>query len=88
MFNLPHMYKGGEQRGSLAFKLELATDLIGIFSSRKRSGRPSSSTQHEQHERLHPCIGHWSQHVLNKSDCVVCAAAIMKQTFAKGRQQT
>ena len=38
--------------------VELATDMIGTFSSRKRSGRPSSSTQHEQHERLNSSFGH------------------------------
>ena len=57
-----HVQRGRAKRDLLAFKLELATDLIGTFSSRKRSGRPSSAL-HEQHERLNHSFGHWPQHV-------------------------
>ena len=39
----------------LQFRLELAHELVGGFSSRKVAGRPRSM----EHERLNSSLGHW-----------------------------
>ena len=72
-----HSMKGRAKMDFLKFRLEVATDLVGSFSSRKRPGRRVSSS-HDQHERLNPSLGHWPAYVESKSDCVVYAARITK----------
>ena len=67
-----HASKGRKKRDLLSFRLELTTDLISSFSSRKRPGRPMSIL-HGMHDRLNPTLGHYPEHIQKKIDCVVCA---------------
>ena len=79
-----HARKERRKRDVLQFKLELAQELIGGFSSRKNPGRPRSMEQ----ERLKTSLGHWPIHVENKLDCVVCAKKKTAILLRKSTQVT
>ena len=78
-----HARKGRRKRDVLQFRLELAQELIGGFSSRKNPGQPRSMEQ----EHLKTSLGHWPIHVENKLDCVVCAAIIKKKQLSRSGNQ-
>ena len=77
-----HARSGRAKRDMLEFRLELANELIGSFTSRKRPGRRLSS-EHSQFGRLNRTLGHWPVYVKRKSDCVVCAARIVKNKLPR-----
>ena len=70
------------KRDMLKFCLELANELIGSFTSRKCPGRHLSS-EHSQLGRLNWALGHWPVYVKRKSDCVGCAARIIKNKLPR-----
>ena len=66
-----HQCKGRSKVDFLTFRMEVATQLIGGFCSRKRACYSRSS---EYTDRLNVQLGHWPTKVVNKRDCVVCLA--------------
>lgn len=77
-----HARLGRAKRDILEFRLELANELIGSFSSRKRPGRQLSS-EHAQMGRMNWTLGHWPEPVERKSDCVVCAGIIVRKKLPR-----
>ena len=65
-----HRSRGRSKRDLLSFRIELATDLIGGFSCRKRAGRPQSIGA----AQLNMSLGHFPQVSDKRRDCVVCCA--------------
>jgi len=62
----------------LSFKLELAKQLIGSFSTRCHSaGRPRSA-EHLQLDKLNANLGHWPKHADRKGNSV-CSAIMTKK---------
>lgn len=57
---LEHALRGRKKRDFLTFRLQLAEELIGGFSSRKRVGRRPSG-EHQNLRRLTVDLGHWPQ---------------------------
>ncbi len=53
----------------LSFRLELAKQLIGSFSTRCRSAGRPQSVEHLQLDRLNVNLGHWPKH--RKGNCAV-----------------
>ena len=82
---LQHSLCGRNKRDYLAFRLQLAEELIGGFTSRKRAGRPRSG-DHLDCQRLTPDIGHWPQYCEKIRDCVVCSKK--KAKFGSPRHET
>ena len=81
-----HAQKGRAKRDILHFRLELARQLIGNFSSRSRLGRPRSDT-HAQLLRLQNHHQHWPIHVNRKNNCVVCAGKVNRRKLpSRGNQ--
>ena len=58
------------KRDFLSFRLDVAKNLIGTFSSRKATSRGSSGDYTEL-ERLNPQLGHWPTTSKRKLECVV-----------------
>ena len=81
--NVEHTQRGRKKRDVLQFRLELASELIGGFSSRKSPGRSCST----ELERLNGSLGHWPVHVKNKLDCVVCSAIICKKHLPRSKNR-
>lgn len=79
-----HTTMGSGKRDYLAFRLELARELVGTFSSQKRAGRPRSA-EHNQVERLKPDMGHWPRQAKKPRRCVVCLAIGKKSGVSKRR---
>ena len=59
------------RRDYLTFRLVLATELIGTFTSRKRLGRPRSD-EHAERTRLNHNLDHYPRTVAKTKRCVVC----------------
>ena len=74
-----HKQRGRKKRNMLSFRLELAKELVGSFSSRQRVGGRPRSSEHELLDRLNPNLGHWPMHVSRKGNCTVCLAMKRKQ---------
>ena len=74
-----HQQRGRKKRDILSFRLDLAKQLIGSFSSRLRVGGRPRSAEHVLLDRLNSNLGHWPKHVCKKGNCVVCLALIRKQ---------
>ncbi len=70
-----------KKRDMLSFRIELATQLIGSFSSRQRAGGRPHSSEHVQLDRLNPSLGHWPMQMSNKGRCVVCLDLISKKSL-------
>ena len=70
---LEHALRGRRKRDFLTFRLQLAEELIGGFSSRKRAGRRASG-EHQNLQRLKVDLGHWPQQSAKSRSCVVCNA--------------
>lgn len=68
-----HLARGHRKRDFLAFRLELAKELVGCYCSRQRLGRPRS-VGHECLKRLNISLGHWSKPIKKARRCVVCIA--------------
>ena len=68
---LEHALRGRSKRDYLKFRIELATQLIGGFSSHKRRGRRQSDESMQQ-ERLNLSLGHFPVQASKKLDCIVC----------------
>ena len=66
-----HARVGRQKRDMMKFRLELASQLIGGFSSRSRRGRPRSG-EHSQLARLQPSHRHWPVHCTRKNNCSLC----------------
>ncbi len=73
-----HQQRGRKKRDMLSFRLELAKELIGSFSSRHRSGGQPRSVEHILLDRLNSNLGHWPVHD-KKGNCVVCLAIIQRK---------
>ncbi len=65
-----------KKREMLSFRLELAKQLIGRFSTRCRSAGSPRSVEHLQLDRLNVNLGHWLKHADRKGNCAVCSAII------------
>ena len=59
------------RRDYLTFRLVLASELIGTFTSRKRLGRPRSD-EHAERTRLKHNLDHYPRTVAQTKRCVVC----------------
>ena len=59
------------RRDYLTFRLVLASELIGTFTSRKRLGRPRSD-EHAKRTRLNHNLDHYPRTVAKTKCCVVC----------------
>ena len=59
------------RRDYLTFRLVLASELIGTFTSRKRLGRPRSD-EHAKRTRLNNNLDHYPRTVAKTKRCVVC----------------
>ncbi len=77
-----HQQRGRKKRDMLSFRLELAKELIGSFSSRHRSSGRPRSVEHIQLDRLNSNLGHWPVHVDRKGNCVVCLAIIQRRNLS------
>ncbi len=55
-----------KKRDMLSFRLELAKQLIGSFSTRCRSAGRPRSVEHLQLDRLNVNLGHWPKHADRK----------------------
>ncbi len=60
----------------LSFRLELAIQLIGSFSTRCRSAGRPRSVEHLQLDRLNVNLGRWPKHADRKWNCAACSAII------------
>ena len=56
---IEHQQRGRKMRDVLSYRLKLARELIGTFSSRQRVGGRPHSTEHVLLDRLNPNLGHW-----------------------------
>ncbi len=66
-----------KKRDMLSFRLELAKQLIGSFSTRCRSAGRPRSVDHLQLET--ECkFSHWPKHADRKGNCAVCSVIIRK----------
>ena len=54
-----HQQRGRKKRDILSFRLDLAKQLIGSFSSRLRVGGRPRSAEHVLLDRLNSNLGHW-----------------------------
>ncbi len=63
----------------LSFRLELAKQLIGSFSTRCHSAGRPRSVERLQLDRLNVNLGHWPKHADRKGNCAVCSAIIRKK---------
>ena len=65
--------RGRSKRDFLAFRLDVAKQLIGGFQSRKKlAGRPRN-VEYQSIKRLNVQLGHWPVRVEKKLECIVCA---------------
>ena len=74
-----HQRLGRKKRDILSFRLQLAKELIGSFSSGQRGGGRPRSAEHTQLDRLNSNLGHWPTHVDKKGNCAVCLAVIRRR---------
>ena len=79
-----HQAQGRRKRDYLTFRLELAEELIGGFSSRKRAGRRRSD-ENQQLDRLNIELGHLPVAVQQKLECTVCN--MKRQKLGMSRSQ-
>ena len=76
-----HARRGRSKRDYLKFRIELATELIGTFCSRKRARTTSQSSA--QLERLNHTLGHFPVQADRKLDCVVCNKKRQKEGLSR-----
>ena len=71
----PSLYaqRGHSKRDFLAFRLDVAKQLIGGFHSRRKSAGRPRSLEYQDVDRLNMQLGHWPVKVDKKLECVVCA---------------
>ena len=74
-----HQQRGRKRKRLLSFRLELAKQLIGSFSTRGRSAGRPRSVEHLQLDRLNVNLGHWPKLADKKGNCVVCLAVVNKK---------
>ena len=74
-----HQSEGEKKRDMLSFRLDLAKELIGSYSSWHRFGRCPRSAEHIQLDRLTSSLGHWPIHTGRKGNCVVYLEQIKKK---------
>ena len=77
-----HQQRGRKIRDMLSFRLELAKQIIGSFSTRGRSAGRPRSVEHLQLDRLNVNLGHWPKHADKKGNRVVCLAVINKKKLS------
>ena len=77
-FRSDHQSRGSKKKDLVAFRFELAEQLIGLYRGRKRPGR------HRSHEmdRLKPELSHLPVAV-TPHDCVVCSTKGRKQHLSR-----
>ena len=68
---IPEILDPPLKRDYLSFRLQLAEELIGGFSSWKRAGRRPSG-EHLNMQRLTVDLGHWPEQSPKSLGCVVC----------------
>ena len=66
-----HAQKGSAKRDYQTFRLELAVELVGTFSSRKSPGHPRSD-EHAEHTLLNRELDHFPRSVSKAKRYVVC----------------
>jgi len=71
-----HQQRGRKKREMLSFRLQLAKELIGSFSSRQWAGGRPRSAEHTNLDRLYSNLGHWPTHVDKKGHCAACLAVM------------
>lgn len=77
-----HALRGRSKRDFLKFRIELATQLIGNFRSRKRAGRRTSD-ESANLERLNLSLGHFPVQAEKKLECIVCRTQRQKQKLSR-----
>ena len=68
----PSLYRHSK-RDFLAFRLDVAKQLIGSFQSRQRSAGWPWSVEYQELDRLNVQLGHWPIRVERRLECIVCA---------------
>ena len=66
----------------MSFRLQLAEELIGSFSSQKRAGRRRYG-EHSDTQRVDPGLGHWPQESPTSRCCIVCSAKKFRAHIAR-----
>ena len=74
-----HALRGRSKRDYLKFRIRLATQLIGGFSSRKRQGRRQSDQSMQQERPL----GHFPVQASKKLECIVCRTKRQKEQLSR-----
>ncbi len=70
----------------LSFRLELAKQLIGSFSTICHSAGRSQSVEHLQLNKLNVNLCHWPKHADRKGNCAVCSAIIKNKLTVVGNR--
>ena len=88
-FAFPALYaeRGRKKRDFLAFRLDVAKQLIGGFCSRRKSGGRPKSADYQDVSRLNIQLGHWPVKTDKKLECIVCSTKRTKLKLSRSEMR-